>query len=120
MKKSNKKSDKNGLVEFGLGIVSFVVSDAMVNWIKKLEKEGKLTKKDGEKMMQDLIKKYNSTSSKFEKEVRSQVDDLIKASPIATKKDLDDINAKIEELRVLSKKANVRVTKKKNTTKKRK
>jgi len=120
MKKSSKNSDKNGLVEFGLGIVSYVVSDAMVNWIKKLEKDGKLTKKDGEKIMQDLVKKYNSTSNKFGKEIKSQLGDLVKASPIATKKDLADLNAKIEELRALSKKANARGTKRKNTTKKKK
>jgi polyhydroxyalkanoate synthesis regulator phasin len=108
---------KNGLVDFAIGVVSYVTVDAIITQIKKLQKEGKLNRKDGEKMMHDVVKKYQTIGNKYTKDVQSRFGNLMKASiktsPFATKEDIENLNAKIDELSMLSKKTKIkRVSKK--------
>lgn len=104
-----QKSIKDGLVEFGIGIVSYVAADAIVTAVKKLEKEGKLNRKEGEKLMHDVIQKYQTAGSKYGKDLQAHIDSVmeesIRASPFATKKDVEDINRKLDRVVALSKKA---------------
>lgn len=109
------KSIEKGLVEFGMGVVSYLVLDTIAGEVKRLEKEGKLNKQEGEKMMRDAISKYQTTKSKYEKNIQSHVDNLVKASPFATKEDIASLNAKIDRLSMLSKK--VKRTKVKSSSK---
>jgi len=104
-----KKSMKDGLVEFGIGIVSYVAADAIVTAVKKLEKEGKLNRKEGEKLVHDVVQKYQTAGRKYGKDLQSHIDSVmeesIKASPFATKKDIDDINRKLDRIADLSNKS---------------
>ncbi len=115
------KSVKQGIVEFGIGVVSYVAVDAIANAIKNLEKEGKLNRKEGEKMMRDAVNKYQAKSSEYAKDIQSRVDELMKAgiksAPFATKQDIENLNAKIERLSKLSKKTNVKRVAKKGSKK---
>ncbi len=101
-----QKSIKDGLVEFGIGIVSYVAADAIVTAVKKLEKEGKLNRKEGEKLMHDVVQKYQTAGRKYGKDLQSHIDSVmeesVKASPFATKKDVEDINRKLDRLVELS------------------
>jgi len=100
-----QKSIRDGLVEFGLGIVSYVAADAIVTAVKKLEKEGKLNRKEGEKLMHDVVQKYQTASSQYGKDLQSHIDSVmkesIKSSPFATKKDMEAVNAKMDRLLAL-------------------
>lgn len=104
------KSVKKGLVELGVSVVSYVVVDAVSKAVKNMEREGKLSKKEGERMVREVVNKYQTKSSQYAKEAQSKVDDLmkasVKASPFATKEDIENLNAKIDRLSALSKKAN--------------
>ncbi len=110
----DQKSIKKGIVDFGVGVVSYVAVEAIINSVKKLEKEGKLNKKEGEKLMHNAVKAYEKTSSKYAKELQMQVDSLMKASmkasPFATKKEIADLNAKLD--RLLSKSMKAKTAKK--------
>lgn len=74
--------------------------------VKQLEKEGKLSRRDGRKLMRDAVKKYESTSQRYAQNVSSKVDELvkerIKASPFATKEDLKNLTARVDKLSRLS------------------
>ncbi len=104
-----QKSIRDGLVEFGIGIVSYVAADAIVTAVKKLEKEGKLNRKEGERLMHDVVQKYQTAGRKYGKDLQSHIDSVmeesIKASPFATKKDIEDINRKLDRIADFSKRA---------------
>lgn len=112
VKNMGNESIKKGLVEIGIGVASYMIVNAVANEIKKLEKEGKLNKKDGEKMMNDAMNKYQTTKSKYAKDIQAQVNNLIKASPFATKKDIEALNAKMDKLIMSSKNTKINKTKK--------
>ncbi len=104
-----QKSMKNGFVEFGMGVVSYVAADAIVTAVKKLEKEGKLNRKEGERFMKEVVEKYQTASRNYGKTMQSQIDSMmdeqIKSSPFATKKQVQDLNARLDRLAASSKKA---------------
>lgn len=89
------KNVKKGL-EFGIGMTSITL-EALTNALNKLEKEGKLNKKDGEKMAREVISKYQAAGRKYAAEVHSQMSRAMKANPIATKEDMKDLNARLNK-----------------------
>ena len=97
------KTEKKGLVELGIGIVSLVAADAISNAMTKLEKEGKLNKKEAEKAMKEAVSKYKKLSGKYTDKLQSQIDDFIRESvkasnPFVSKKDFEELRAKMEKL----------------------
>ncbi len=97
-----KQSSNKGLVELGIGVVSIIAADAILNTVKKLQKEGKLNKKEADKMIKDVTQKYKVASGKAASELQTQVNNLLKvsadASPFASKSDIKQLNAKIARL----------------------
>ncbi|MGA3020883.1 MAG: hypothetical protein ABSD68_02960 [Candidatus Micrarchaeales archaeon] len=87
---------KKGL-ELGLGITAITVG-ALTEAMNKLEKEGKISRKEGERMVHDIVNKYHANNKKYMTDMQKQLDGLMKAMPFATKKDIDSINAKIERI----------------------
>jgi polyhydroxyalkanoate synthesis regulator phasin len=90
------KLTKRGL-EIGLGVAAITIT-ALGEVMKDLEQQGKISRKDGEKMVRDMAKKYKVEGAKYAKRAQSQMNELMKSSPIVTRKDLDEINAKIEKI----------------------
>lgn len=90
------KNMKRGL-ELGVG-VTYLALDAVNETLNRLEKEGKINRKDSEKAVREVIKQYQSQSSKYAKEAQKQVDAIIKSNKIVTKKDLVRIDAEIKKL----------------------
>ncbi len=86
---------KKGL-EFGAGMTAITL-EAITNAVNKLEKDGKIDKKEGEKMVQDVISKYKAASKKYAADVQSQIDQSMKGNPIVTKKDIKNINARLDK-----------------------
>lgn len=99
---NKSKTGRKSLIELGIGIVSLVATDAILNTVKTLEKEGKFNKKDTDKILKEVSKKYKLVTTKYSKDLQSQLDRLVKegskANPFVTKKDLEELRAKMEKL----------------------
>ena len=106
MKKSDKDMDKfvkKGM-EFGVG-VAYMAVKAMNGALDKLEKEGKIDRKDSERLVRETVKKYEAQGEKYAKNVKSQMDSLTKsAAPFVTKKEMKELNDRIDSIsKLLSK-----------------
>ena len=84
-------------LEIGLGVAS-MTANALNEAVKVMEKKGKLSHKDGEKIVRATIKSYQDQSIKYAKNVRSQMNSMMKKAPFATKKEMDDLDAKINKV----------------------
>jgi polyhydroxyalkanoate synthesis regulator phasin len=102
---------KKGLVDLGIGVASYVIIESLTNTVHKMEKEGKLNKKEGERMVREAVSKYEAGSAKYTKVAMEQLDNLIKASPFATKKDIEELHARLDRLNKSSQKAAGRLSK---------
>lgn len=96
------KNVKKGL-EFGAGLVYLTVG-ALAAGADKLAKEGKISRKDSEKLVKDVLKQYQAQGNRYAKQMQSQAAVFMKKNPIATKKDIAELNAKIAQLNKLVKK----------------
>jgi len=105
-KKSDKEMDKlvNMGMKFGVG-VAYIAVKAMNGALDKLEKEGKINKKDSERLVRETVKKYESQGEKYAKTVKNQMDGLTKsAAPFVTKKEMKELNDRIDSIsKMLSK-----------------
>lgn len=93
---------KKGL-ELGAG-VTYITAEAALDAIEKLEKQGRIDKDEGRRMINELFRKSGMKESKMKKEIGKQISSMIKASPFATKKEMTRLNAKIDKLNSLLKK----------------
>lgn len=102
MKKTESDVDKmvaKGM-DFGAG-VAYLAVGAMTDALHKLEKEGKIDKEVSEKLVQEATKKYEAEGKKYLKKVKGQMDQLMKSSPFVTRKQMDELNAKIKSINKL-------------------
>lgn len=83
-------------VLLGVGAATLTRDKAM-GIVKDLQKAGYLNAKEGQKMVKDLMKKSTETQKKVQAMVKEQVDKAVKAMPLATKKDLKDLEKKIKK-----------------------
>lgn len=93
---------KQGL-EFGAGM-TYMTMDALNKALKKLEKEGKINRRDSEKLVRDTVRGYQAMGSKYARQMESQVGQFIKKNPWATKKDIENLQAQIKRIDKLIKK----------------
>ncbi|MCK5025739.1 MAG: phasin family protein [Nanoarchaeota archaeon] len=87
---------KKGLM-LGLGITS-MTKEAIEKTVKELEKKGEINAKEGKKMVGDLLKKSKKQNEEIKKTIEEQVQKALKSLPIATKKDIDALSAKIDKI----------------------
>jgi polyhydroxyalkanoate synthesis regulator phasin len=92
MDKTTKK-----VLAIGLGVAAITMS-ALNDVMTELEKEGKVSRKDGEKMVRELAKKYKKQGVKYADKAQKQFGALMKKYPVVTQKDIDDIYAEIEKI----------------------
>jgi polyhydroxyalkanoate synthesis regulator phasin len=101
MKKSNENKDMDKLMqkgmEFGVG-VAYMAVKAMNGALDKLEKEGKINRKDSERLVKETVKKYEAQGDRYAKSVKSQMDGLMKSAPFVTKKEMKELNARIDSI----------------------
>lgn len=90
------KTVKKGL-EFGMG-VAYITANALKDAADMLEKKGKLSHKEGERMVQATIKSYQAQSVKYAKDVKTQINSMMKKAPFATRKEMADLSTKIDQV----------------------
>ncbi len=96
MAKKMNKSTKKGL-QFGIGL-GYLAMETLERELKKLEKKGKISRKESEKLVLDTIRDYQAQGEKYAKQVQDEIDKFAKSNPVATKKDLAALNARIQKL----------------------
>ncbi len=105
-KNSNKKNNDldnfvQNSVKFGIGM-TYLTLDSVTKAMKKLEKQGKINKKESEKFVNDMVKEYKTKGALYAKEMQKQMKKqtgkLAKNAPLVSQKDIDALNAKAAEL----------------------
>ncbi len=88
------KMVKKGL-EFGMG-VAYITASALKEAANILEKKEKISHKEGERMVRATVRQYQAQSVKYAKSVKVQINRMAKKAPFASKKDMAELNAKID------------------------
>ena len=97
------KNVKKGL-ELGAGI-TYMAIDAVTAALSKLERDGKISRKESQKAVKDLMAQYDELSKNYAKDVQSKIDEVVRANKkLVTKKDIAYINAQMKKLNALLKK----------------
>jgi polyhydroxyalkanoate synthesis regulator phasin len=91
MKNIIKKS-----VLFGLGIGALTKEKAE-KFAKDMQKKGYLNAKEGKKLAKDMIAESVKTQKKVQAMVDTNVKKALKAMPLATKKDLKDLEKRLKK-----------------------
>ena len=94
-KKMGKMVKKS--IEFGIG-AAYLTVEALHAALDTLEKDGKISKKDSERLVKETVKKYEVQGGKYAKKVRHEMDSIAKSTSFATKKEMDELNVKIESI----------------------
>ena len=81
----------------GLGIASLTKEKAE-KLVKDLIKEGEVSEGEGSKLVKELLKKAEDNKNAVEKQMEKTVHNVLKKLNIPSRKDIVDLNSKIEKL----------------------
>ena len=85
-------------IELGVGLTAITIA-ALAEGMSVLEKQGKISQKEGERIVSEMSKKYGERGTKLAAQMHAQFNDIAKAAePYATKKDIETINASIARI----------------------
>lgn len=77
----------------GIGL-SALAKDAIEEKVRELEKSGQISPGEAKKLASDLLGYLSETKQDVSQMVKDEVEKALKASPLATKKDLAELEAK--------------------------
>ena len=81
----------------GVGLAA-MTKDKIDEHIKELVEKGKLTEKEGREIAEDMLKKSKQAKDDLEKQVEKQVQQTLQSLQIASKEDVEKLEARIEKL----------------------
>ncbi|MBN2105174.1 hypothetical protein JW835_14135 [bacterium] len=81
----------------GLGIFS-MTKDRAEEIINDLVEKGKVSKDESAKAVRDLMDRAEKEKSHFDKKLNQIIEDTVKNLHLATRKDIDEINKKLDKL----------------------
>lgn len=81
----------------GLGVISLTREKAE-KLVKDLVKEGEVSKGEGSKLVKDLLEKAETNKKAIEKQVENTVKNVLKKLSIPSRKEVIDLDNKIEKL----------------------
>ena len=81
----------------GVGFAA-MTKDKIDEHIKELVEKGKLTEKEGREMAEDMLKKSKQAKEDLEKQVEKLVQQTLGALKIPSKKEVEELAARIEKL----------------------
>lgn len=88
----------------GVGFAA-LAKEKVDDMVEDLRKQGKISKGDGERIVKDFVADTKNAREKFEKDVKSALTEVLEKAAYATKKELDNLKNRIEELEVKGKAA---------------
>ncbi len=81
----------------GVGLAA-MTKDKIDEHVKELVEKGKLTEKEGREIADDMLKKSKQAKEDLEKQVEKLVQQTLQTIQVASKKDVDELAARIEKL----------------------
>lgn len=88
----------------GVGFAA-IAKEKVDDMVEDLRKQGKISKGDGERIVKDFVADTKTAREKFEKDVKSALTEVLEKAAYATKKELDNLKNRIEELEAKGKAA---------------
>jgi polyhydroxyalkanoate synthesis regulator phasin len=79
----------------GLGALH-VTKEQLEKWVEELVEKGKVTRDEAPKMMKDLLSKADENRKALETRINSGIENALTKVNLATKKDVDALNAKLD------------------------
>ena len=83
------------LTSVGLGLIA---RDKLDELVQKIREENKLTEEESRKLAQELLDQSDEARKNLEEEVKKTVGDVLKGLDIPSRKDFEDLKARIEKL----------------------
>ncbi len=104
-KKTTKEKDKNidkdsmfkKLLYTGIGL-TVTTKEKIEKKIDELVDKNKITAEEGKKLLDEFVKDFDKKKDKLEKEMKDFVKKTAEALKFAKKKDVEDINKRLEEI----------------------
>ncbi|RKY25539.1 MAG: hypothetical protein DRP62_00900 [Planctomycetota bacterium] len=81
----------------GVGLAA-MTKDKIDEHIKELVEKGKLTEKEAREMADDMLKKSEQARKDLQKQVEEFVKQTLQTIRVASKKDVEDLAARVEKL----------------------
>lgn len=81
----------------GVGFAA-LAKEKVDDMVEDLRKQGKISKGDGERLVKDFVADTKTARDKFEKDVKSALTEVLEKAAYATKKELDNLKKRLEEL----------------------
>jgi len=81
----------------GVGLAA-MTKDKIDEHIKELVEKGKLTEKEAREMADDMLKKSEQARKDLQKQVEEFVKQALQTIRVASKKDVEDLAARVEKL----------------------
>ncbi len=105
------------IVYTGVGFVSLTV-DKMSETVKELMKDGKISEKEGKKLIEDFSNNTGEKKDEVEKQFKKLVDKVLKSLNYVRKSEVDKLEERLADLeKQLEKKAKPKTNKKTSTKK---
>jgi len=81
----------------GVGLAA-MTKDKIDEHVKELVEKGKLSEKEGREIADEMLKKSKQAKDDLEKQVEKQVQQTLQSLQIASKEDVEKLEARIEKL----------------------
>ena len=81
----------------GVGLAA-MTKDKIDEHVKELVEKGKLSEKEGREIADEMLKKSKQAKDDLEKQVEKQVQQTLQSMQIASKEDVEKLEARIEKL----------------------
>ena len=81
----------------GVGLAA-MTKDKIEEHVKELVEKGKLTEKEGREIADDMLKKSKQAKEDLEKQVEKLVQQTLQTLQVASKEDVEKLEARIEKL----------------------
>lgn len=82
---------------FGVGLIS-LTKDKVEELSQEMVKKGEISQEEGKKFVQEVLSEKEQQLKHLEKQVNDKVNDFINKSGVVTRKDIQALEKKIDEL----------------------
>lgn len=83
----------------GVGLAA-MTKDKIDEYIKELVGKGKLTEKEGREIAEDMLKKSRQAREDLQKQVEKLVQQTLQTLQIASREDIEKLQARVEKLEI--------------------
>ncbi len=83
----------------GVGLV-LKTKDEVEDFAREIVNKGKMSQQEGERFIEDLVRRYEESKTELEDKVEGIVRDVLKKANIATQAEVEQLRAEINDLKV--------------------